>query len=171
MTMKCTVCRHPDREAIDRALVMRAETFRGLAKRHGLSKDSLLRHYDDHLPAALLKAKEAEDIASATKLLGEVEGLRVRAIEILDAALAETEPDRRSALSAIREARGCLELYGKLAGQIPEGPTVNIVMSPEWQALQAFILQALDPYPDARLAVADALASPKLESLHAPGHA
>ncbi len=126
-----------------------------------------MRHHDNHLPAALLKAKEAGEVASAGKLLDHAEELRTRALGIL--AKAEAAADHRNALGAIREARGCLELLGKLAGELSEAPTVNIVVMPEWLTLQAAILAALDPYLDARLAVADALTA--MESNHAPGHA
>ena len=60
---------------------------------------------------------------------------------------------------AIREARGSLELLGKLAGQLQEGPTVNILVSAEWRGLQTVILKALEPHAAARLAVAEALAT------------
>ncbi len=85
-------------------------------------------------------------------------------MQILDRA--EKESEYRNALAAIREARGCLELLGKLAGQLQSAPTVNVVVMPEWQQLQALVLSALEPHAEARFAVASAL-----ESYHAPGHA
>ncbi len=50
-------------------------------------------------------------------------------------------------------------LLGLLAGQAaPAGPTVNVlVASPEWVTTRAAILAALEPYPVARAAVADAV--------------
>ncbi len=81
--------------------------------------------------------------------------LRDRAIGILDTA--EASDDLRVALTAIREARGCVELLGKLAGQLKDAPTVNILVSAEWRGLQAVILEALEPHAQARLAVAEAL--------------
>jgi hypothetical protein len=50
-----------------------------------------------------------------------------------------------------------LELLGKLAGELQSAPQVNILISPEWVRLRTLILEALEPYPDARLAVAGAL--------------
>ncbi len=50
-----------------------------------------------------------------------------------------------------------MELLAKLAGQLKDAPTVNILVSAEWQGLQAVILQALEPHAGARLAVAEAL--------------
>jgi hypothetical protein len=70
---------------------------------------------------------------------------------------AENADDLRAAVAAIREARGCVELLGKLAGQLQDAPTINVIMSSEWLVIQASVLQALEPHPDARLAVAHAL--------------
>ncbi len=156
MPRRCTVCTHDKRDDIDQALVAR-QPFRHIAAQHRVSTSALVRHHDDHIPAALVKAQEATEAAQADNLLAQVVDLRGRAISILDTAVA-TE-DLRVALGAIREARGCLELLGKLAGQLQDGPTVNILVSAEWRGLQTVILKALEPHAAARLAVAEALAT------------
>ncbi len=156
MPRRCTICRHKQRAEIDKALVAR-QPFRTIADRFGVSKTALIRHHDDHVPAALVRAQEATEAAQADNLLAQVVDLRGRAIGILDTAVATD--DLRVALGAIREARGCLELLGKLAGQIQAGPTVNILISAEWQGLQTVILKALEPHAAARLAGAEALAT------------
>ncbi len=156
MPRVCTVCTHKERPDIDQALVAR-QPFRYIAGQYGVSKSALVRHHDDHLPAALMRAQEAAEAAQADNLLAQVCDLRDRAIGILDTAVATD--DLRVALGAIREARGCLELLGKLAGQLKDGPTVNILVSAEWRGLQTVILKALEPHAAARLAVAEALAT------------
>ena len=62
-----------------------------------------------------------------------------------------------------------MELLGKLAGELKDAPTINVVLMPEWRQLQAAVLNALAPHPDARRAVASALTD--IESHHAAGHA
>jgi hypothetical protein len=109
-----------------------------------------------HIATALVRAKDAAEIAHADTILAQVQELRDRALSILDKA--EKVEDFRGALSAIREARGCLELLGKLAGELRDVPTVNILVTPAWLNIQTVILSALDVHPHARLAVADALA-------------
>ncbi len=165
MPRRCTICTHKKRAAIDQALVAR-QPFRDIAGQYGVSKSALVRHSDDHIPAELVKAQGAAKVIQADNLLVQVTDLRDRAIGILDTAVATD--DLRVALGAIREARGCLELLGKLAGQLQDGPTVNVFLSPEWQTVQVAILQALAPHPGARLAVAAALAA---SPAHEPGHA
>lgn len=166
MARKCTICTHEARDAIDRALIEH-RAFRAISRQFGPSKDALIRHHDNHLPTELLKAAEVADVARASDLLDQVTTLRDRAIAILDKA--EAGGEFRSALGAIREARGCLELLGKLAGQLQDAATINVIVTPEWQHLQAAVLAALEPHTEARLAVASALTD--LGSLHAPGHA
>ena len=156
MSRTCTICRHKQCDEIDQALVAR-QPYRYIATQYRLSTAALVRHSDDHLPAALVKAQEASEAAQADNLLAQVTDLRDRAIDILDTAVATD--DLRVALGAIREARGCLELLGKLAGQLQDGPTVNILVSAEWRGLQTVILKALEPHAAARLAVAEALAT------------
>jgi len=166
MPRTCTICRHVEREAIDAALIER-HSFRSIADQFGVSKTSLIRHSDDHLPAMLVEAKAAADVAHADTILAQVQSLRDRALKVLDTV--EEDKDWRIALGAIREARACIELLGKLAGELQDGATVNVFVSPEWQTVQTAILDALAPHPDARLAVAAALQD--IPTHHAPGHA
>ncbi len=114
-----------------------------------------------------MKAQQATEAAQADALLAQVVDLRDKALGVLEQA--EASEDLRTAVSAIREARGCVELLGKLAGQLKDSPTINVILMPEWRELQTAILKALAPHRDARLAVASALA--EMESYHAPGHA
>ena len=165
MPRRCTICTHKEREAIDRALVAR-EPFRHIAARYSVTTSSLVRHSDDHLPATLVKAKDAADAAQADDLLAQVCNLRDKALGILQKA--ETTNDFRAAVAAIREARGCVELLGKLAGQLKDAPTLNLFVTAEWREVQGLILSALEPHPEARLAVASSLAC--LENGHG-GHA
>ncbi len=156
MPRRCTICTHNSRAKIDRALVVR-ERFRTIADQFGVSKSALLRHSDDHLPAALVNAQAAAEAAQADALLAQVVDLRDKALGVLDTA--QGSDDLRAAIGAIREARGCVELLAKLAGQLKDAPTVNILVSSEWQGRQAVILEALGPHAAARLAVAEALAT------------
>jgi hypothetical protein len=101
-----------------------------------------------------VKAQEIVEVAQADALLAQVRTLHRRALAILDQS--ERAGDLRTALGGIREARGCLELLGRLEGELP-APHLVLLADPAWLALQATILQALDPFPAARQAVAEAL--------------
>lgn len=74
MPRRCTVCDHPERHYIDQTLVTGAP-YRSIAKQFGTSESAVYRHKIEHLPANLLKAKEAEEVAHAEDLLEQVRHL------------------------------------------------------------------------------------------------
>ena len=154
MPRSCTTCTHPDREAIDEALVS-GSALSALSAKYRVSEDALGRHKANHLPAKLVMAQAAEEVAQADTLLGQVRSLQQRALDILDKA--EEAGELRTALGAIREARGNLELLAKLLGELDDRPQINVLVSPEWLELRAVIVGALDPHPEARGAVLAAI--------------
>jgi transposase len=152
----CTVCSHPEREAIDEALVSGASN-RSIASKCGVSEAAVRRHKANHIPAKLAlaaKKREEAESAEADDLLGRVEDLQERTLAILEAA--EDTGELKTALSAIREARGNLELVGRLTRELDERP-INVLISPEWLELRAVIVTALEPHQEARYAVLRAL--------------
>jgi hypothetical protein len=155
----CSICIHPERAAIDKALASGAPKSETSAL-FRVSPDAVDRHFAAHLPARLVKAADAKEVAQADDLLSQVRDLQARALSILDQA--EEAGDLKVALAAIREARGNLELLAKLLGQLQQEGTVNVLIAPEWLQVRAVLLQALQPYHDAKYAVAGALA--RLES-------
>ena len=154
MPRSCTICTHPEREAIDEALVG-GIAFPALVAKYRVSKDALSRHKANHLPATLVKAQEAQAVARADDLLDEVRSLQARTLTILDRA--ERVGDLRTALRAIKEARGNLELLAKLMGQIDKRPQVHLHLSQEWLELRATIVEALEGHQEAKEAVLNVL--------------
>jgi len=168
MPRTCTVCSHPDRPAIDTALIA-GEPYRDIARRFRVSKDAVARHKDEHLPAALLTAQEAVEATQADSLLGQLRDLLARADDqyalargIVGKAVAVD--DLRAATAAlqagngaIREARGCLELLAELEGELDRRPMLTIINNPEWVEIRTIILATLQTHPEARQAVVAAL--------------
>lgn len=78
----------------------------------------------------------------------------------VDGVELRTADPRELVLKAARRLEAELQLIARLLGELaePQQNTVNVlVASPEWIATRAAILQALEPYPDARAAVVEAL--------------
>lgn len=75
-------------------------------------------------PYSRWAVKGAEQAADAQTLLERVQDLNRHAIAIL--SRAERDGEHQAALGAIREARGCLELLGKLSGQLQTKQTTNV---------------------------------------------
>ena len=155
MPRPCTVCQHPARGEIDHALVQ-GTAYRRISKDYSLTEAATRRHALAHLPAMLSKAQQVAEVAGADALLADVRDLHGRAVAILDKA--EDADSWGAALGAIREARQCLELLGKLQGRIDDSPKIAVlIQSPEWMTVRATLLSALAPYPAARQATVEAL--------------
>ena len=154
MPRVCSCCTHAEREAINAALVAN-EPYRTIADRYGLSHQALMRHKAEHLPSIMVKSEEAKEVAHADDLVWQIKQLRNKAIGIL--GKAETAGDLKTALMGVREARACIELLAEMEGELNRNPTVNILVAPEFVRIQTVLLGALAPYPDARVAVAQAL--------------
>lgn len=154
MAKPCSVCIHIARREIDRALLENVP-LRSVAAKHGVSVTALHRHKNGHIPPALAQAAEAQEVADADSLLEQLQALRARADAIT--AQAEQTGDLRTALAGIREMRATLEVLLEVQGELQRAPYINIAVSAEWAQLRTVIVQALEPYPDARRAVAEAL--------------
>jgi len=154
MPRACSTCQSEHLEAINRELAANT-AIPALAALYRVSSDSLLRHKQNHLPKAVARAEAAKEATRGDDLLAQVRDLQARALTILDTA--EGAGDLKVALAAIREARGCIELFGRLAGELSDGATVNVILSPEWTRLRAVIIGALALHPEARQAVTSGL--------------
>ena len=154
MPRVCTICTHPEREAINQALV-NGEPFRHIAARYGTSTGALQRHKADDLPSIMVKSEEAKEVAHADDLVWQIKQLRNKAIGIL--GKAETAGDLKTALMGVREARACIELLAEMEGEINRRPVFNLYMSAEWIEVRAVLLHALGDFPEARAAAALAL--------------
>ncbi len=150
-----TVAKHPQRDEIEAALAA-GMSDRKTAERFGLSKDAVRRHRLT-MGARLERMIAAGKAEGAQSAQARVELLYQRANGLLDKA--EAADKAAVSVALLRELRGLVELLAKLTGELDERPTfqVALVASPEWEATRAAMLQALTPFPDAALAVADRL--------------
>lgn len=159
----CTICTHPARAEIDRGMLS-GTPYWNIAERFDVSLGALARHRQEHVPAALARAVEAQtaerELRDAAALLAELDALHGRTLAILEKA--ERAGDLRTALGAIREARANVALIGEVLQLIDRRPVVNVLTLPELQTVRSALLTALAGFPDARIAVAQVLA--ELES-------
>ena len=157
---QCTICNHPQRVEIDKALVA-GTTYREIAQRFGVSRDALYRHRKNgHIEEQIVKAakkkeiqqakevqaailaQEAQEVADAQTILDEVSRLKDRALTILDRA--ETEGTREACM-ALREVRGIVELLAKISGELQDqsAVTVNIIENPQFNQFLTIIAEEL----------------------------
>ena len=154
MSRRCSICDHPQSEAIDAAVIAGA-SYRDIAAWHGVTTSSLSRHVRGHLIKTLAAARNAEVVANGDDLLAQVASLSRQAQRIKDKA--EREGDLKTALAGIRELCRLIELLAKLRGELDERPVVNVLVSPQWIEVRAVLLEALSSFPQARAAAAAAL--------------
>ena len=121
--MPCATCKHPRRARIDEALVTGTSSLLELSKTYSLSTTALHRH-KAHIPAALVAAKRAREAGEATKLLERVELLIHDCREI--ATKAQRDKQWIAATGALREVRFCLELLGKLNGELQQAALFQV---------------------------------------------
>jgi hypothetical protein len=153
MPRKCTICIHPDHEAIDAAIVG-GESLRAISHQYAVSHYALQRH-QSHVPGTVAKAHEAGEVVEADRLLSTVRDLLQAAIGTI--TQAEHADELRTKLAAIREARETAKLLLEVNGKLQTAPTFNIIMAPEWVELRTVILQTLEPFPDARARLVEAI--------------
>jgi hypothetical protein len=139
--------------------LLEGDSLRSIGERTGLSKDALGRHRRDHSPIWLARVTEGgRPVQSAGSVRDRIEAIIGR----LERVMTDAEDGRRHTvlLQAAREMRQALETIARITGEIDERPTtvINLATSEEWIEVQTDILTALAPYPDARRAVAAALA-------------
>lgn len=145
MPQTCKACGHPEREAIERALLAN-ESYRHIAARFGVSTGTLQRHRP-HLKKELVKVYEAEEVARSERLVDRVrtgegraermyaaaEGIMIKALEAED--LRTALQAIRAAVDVMAEARQYMELHGELTGEMAKQkpspwPEARIVVTP-----------------------------------------
>ena len=129
MPRSCTVCAHPERHSIEAALVA-GRSLRDIARHFGVSKDAVARHAAEHLPPALVRAKEEAEGNEALDLLRQLKTINLIAISVLAEARVARNGDL--ALKAIDRIERQLTLQAKLLGELDERPVVNLLVSEEW---------------------------------------
>lgn len=153
----CGICRHPDRLAIEKDILL-GKSLSSICRERGVRRDSLRRHRDNgHAARLLSQSTEAQTLADPDSLTSQVRGLLYR----LDAVLRRAEKDRddKLLLSAANSIRPVYELLARLLGELQSGQSVsvNFIASPDFGRLRTCIVDALVDYPEARSKVAAAL--------------
>lgn len=115
MPQVCTICRHEKRSEIDEALLAGA-AYRTIASRFAASPAAVFRHGKDHLPKALVRAKEAAEDVQAETLFERLRSLNRDTAEILREARGSQ--NHALALQAIGRIEKQIELEARLLGEM-----------------------------------------------------
>lgn len=116
----CSVCSHPQIDEINKEL-LESRSVRDIAGRYDLTKSSVDRHYQNHIPEIM--KTQVKEIAGS-KLVTYIDELRTEAADIL--RLTKESKDYRTALMAIRELNRIVDTLAKIQGNINEGTQITI---------------------------------------------
>ncbi len=142
--------------------------FRVVARKYKVSKDSAYR-YLRKMPPQLRAAHMGGTLRAGADLeklrIDESEGLlqnlaaqRARLLLLQDAAMETENPGLAAQISGAIHRN--LELVGKYLGEFAQHQiraTVSVLVQPEYLQMRAALVRALQPYPEARAAVAAVL--------------
>jgi len=141
MARSCSICRQSSAAVINEQL-RSGRSSRSVAIEFGLGVDSMERHRK-HLPAEAANAMSPVGDIPTDPLDEMVNALRPR--------MLDGHP------SLAREYR--LALADRAAAGRAQAPEVDLASTDDWIRLRDALLEALRPYPEARRAVAGAIAS------------
>lgn len=126
MSMACSICNHPKRLEIDRALVA-GKSYQMLANEYGVDWQALRRHKQDHLSRQLSKAYQMQEAAESMDLLTRIEDILSKAQKIFDRNYEKGKDGL--ALKALSEQRSTIELLAKIAAFLHESRAAELQAS------------------------------------------
>ena len=161
----CTVCQHPARDEINKAIVLKAGSNKDVAYRFRsrglLHADAIGRHAKAHIPEEVVKEiileskreKSAAIDAEINEDQVEISGGLQRIVREIDGILqrAKAAGDDGMALTALRDMRQTLMELAKLYGKLREVSTVEvkILEAPQWVQLRAILVEVFNAQPAA----------------------
>jgi hypothetical protein len=168
---RCVVCGHPDRALIEAARVAGC-SLDTIAAKHSISRDAIFRHMKNHVddatradylaavPMSELAEKAANEGVSVLQYFRIIRGVLMKQFQ-----LAASLNDKNAVSTLAGRLTECLRAIGSISGEMGNmavnnltiNNTTNILNSPIFATLQANMLHALAPFPDARAAVVAAL--------------
>jgi hypothetical protein len=152
--------------AIETAIVS-IEKYQEISKRFDVSVSAIGRHKENHLKAAIqsFEEKRVEQTVQvveeestrrehfAWNAFTQMEWLHRQVRLVYEECRAEK--DHNASLKALGEVRQQTKLFSELLQGMEPGQAEKL--EAEWIAVREAIFVALEPYPEARLAVAEAL--------------
>jgi hypothetical protein len=153
----CSICKDPRIEEINRSIASQ-EKLADISRELAVSEDALSRHKEKCIITALSATPNTKDVINGDNLLAQLQEARSKAIELLDMAIAAGDTKVYGPPSSyLSEIRQQIKLWAELEGRLSSQPQITIINNPEWVELRTVIIEALEPYKDAREAVLHAI--------------
>jgi hypothetical protein len=108
----CTICTHPERQAIDAALLVREAGYEKIAKRFDVSWQALYGHTRKHLREQIRQYKELAMLASSESLIAEMNRLHAYVSRVLERG--EAAGDDRLVLLGVSQGQRNVETLARI---------------------------------------------------------
>ena len=172
MSRRCTVCDHPKRREIDKALIA-GNSLSHTAVVFDLTVSALFRHRKEHLAPLVAKAQaeeaanevarvkehrqsvEADETAHALDMSQQLKVVNAACLEVL--RKARTDAKQTTLLQAVDRIHRQITLQAQLLGGSAEDTSEADSIQTQWPRIRQVVIDALRPFPEARIAVAEAL--------------
>ncbi len=155
MNTQCKFCNSPEKSKLERQIVAGRITRVQAAAKIGANPASVTRHMKNHLPATVRAEIMKSEGRLAINVTAQIHETHDDVRTIIARALRKGND--KLALKAIEVELKTIELAAKLSGQLDERPTLNLLLDARYAQLRETVIEKLNPYPEARLALADAL--------------
>ena len=129
--MNCTICQHPQRQAIDLALLNRTATLARLSEQHRLSTSALHRH-KQHLLHKMAQAQNRFQDLLREGYLFKLNKFLEKVLRVVDTAGAEGND--RLLLQAVRQGTGIMKFMAQLDSSFSPETVHRLLASPQWAA-------------------------------------
>lgn len=154
--MPCKVCLRPKKAQIERQIAARDLTMSKAARIVGCHNSTVSRHMRSCVaPHVAEIARQQAREKQSIDIIQQLAQSHQTTQHILENALNQGQG--RVALKALEVEIKQLELTAKLTGQLNEAPQVNFLLSPTYVQIKQVMMRVLEPYPDVREAMAQAL--------------
>ncbi len=123
---RCSICRHPDREDLDRDLVLRGRTQADVARTVGVDRSAVSRHVKNHVLPTLAETVLLESTDVALGNIGEAfESIYAEGWRLYHLAVASG--DLKLAHALLADQRKLLEVVVRLATQMKGANLQDII--------------------------------------------
>ncbi len=158
--MKCKTCSHPQRQAIDQALLAENATFADLSQQYGLTISSLFRHKKS-LNLKMARARENLQHSLRQDCLFQYNEYLETTRQL--ARTAGADGNIRQALQAVRAGTRILNFITKLDVQLDQDTVYRILASPQWLEQDSLLPTGSKIITDGHQTLADDLFFPCVE--------
>lgn len=146
----CVLCARPDRSDIEYEYAAGRRTLRDIAAQCNSNKESVRRHFMNHVPNKMAKAANKMEISDGINVINAL----IEQYEIVQRFLKQAIEGGKVAEVALmlKEGRKHIELSARLSGEL-NGPTTQVnLLNPEFIWLRDTVFNSLNPEDQLKLA-------------------